>query len=657
MVIVKTDGSLQGIYHTTDNGTHWSLVGPGGSPSFELFGSNKQGWYDCAILVSKSNPDLVFVGGISIWKGQKIQSGAPYSWTQISSQNKFYSNGTPNPHYVHADVHALVQNPSNNAGFMIGCDGGIFETGNNGTSFNSKNINYAVTQYYAVACSPDGWAMGGTQDNSTPYVDGSGNNPKEARVLYGGDGGWAAFSSLNQKMLFATSQYGYVGRSNDNGSTWQRPTMADGSTPDFFNSGMISDNVNNQSAFVTPFVLWETRNFPNSIDSVTYIADTTYAVGDTIWPRSKFNASYPFPVSVTSALSTGDTVKVQDPIKSRFFLGAKNGIYMCDQPLYYSGKPPRWYKIASVSGTVWTLSLSKDGDVLYFAVNNVLYRLSNLLAGQDSTTLQTGEPGYVLQLSNIKSFSGIITSIAVDPSDANKVVVTLGGFSGGYSHVYYSQNATSATPSFASKKGNLPSTLPVYASLIPISNPNIVIIGTEYGIMATENIMASSPSWSDQNTGVDDKVPVFMLRQQIFQQPWIKAGRWSEGNFVSQIFPGIYNYGEIYAATHGRGLFKCTDFVGFKEIDGNKTTFKSKIKLYPNPVHSKATVEFDMTKPASVTAKIFDVNGRFVKVVDFGNLPAGKQKQNIDVNGLNNGIYILQLTNNKEIKVAKFIVK
>jgi len=655
-MIVNTNGSLNSIWRTTNKGTNWSKIGQGTpttSTTFKVFGSNKQGWYDAAVMVSATNPDIVYIGGISIWKGQKILKNAPFSWTQISSTTDFYSDGTPNPHYVHADVHALVQNPSNDAGFFIGCDGGIFESSNNGASFIAKNINYAVTQFYAVACSPNGWAMGGTQDNSTPYVDGHGNNPKEARVLYGGDGGWAAFSSLSQKIIFATSQYAYTGRSNDNGETWQRPTMPDGTTPAFFSQPML----NEAAYFVTPLLIWETTNFPNSIDSVDYVADTTYAVGDTLYARSLINDRYPFPYIVTSPLATKDIIRIQDPIESRFFIGFDKGIYMTDQALHYSGGPPRWYKIVSLNGTVMTMSISKDGDILYFGSGNTLYRASNLLAAQDSTTADVGGASYAIQVAAIKNFSGIVTSIGVDPTDANRVAVTLGGFSSSYPHVYYSQNATAASPSFAAKRGDLPSSLPVYACLIPMQNSNTVLIGTEYGIYGTENINSPSPTWTNQNTGVDDPVPVFMLRQQIYQQPYVQAGRWDKGHFITQSFPGIYNYGEIYAATHGRGLFKSMNYVGFKEITGKAKTFKSSIKLYPNPVKTTATIDFELTASETVTGKIYDVSGRFVKDILFGSLARGQQHQNFEVSDLSSGIYILQLTAGNETKTSKFIVK
>ena len=61
-------------------------------------------------------------------------------------------------------------------------------------------------------------------------------------------------------------------------------------------------------------------------------------------------------------------------------------------------------------------------------------------------------------------------------------------------------------------------------------------MGTEFGIYSTDNITVSSPQWSADNEGLGN-VPVYMLTQQ---------------DFYNQ---GSPNYGVIYAATHGRGIF------------------------------------------------------------------------------------------------------
>jgi hypothetical protein len=295
--------------------------------------------------------------------------------------------------------------------------------------------------------------------------------------------------------------------------------------------------------------------------------------------------------------------------------------------------------------------------VLYFASGNVLYRISNLLSAQDSSTLDYGSTAYALQQTSVKTFAGTISSIAIDPADANRVVVTLGGFSNSYDHVWYSTNATSANPTFVSKSGDLPDDLPVYASLIPINNSNTLILGTEFGIVATENLNSASPTYVAQNDGLDDFVPVFMLRQQVYEQPYIVSGRWDNGNFVTQVYPGIYNFGEIYAATHGRGLFKSLSYVGFKEIESHVGKFNTNTKVYPNPATDVVTIEFELDKNADIRGAIFDNSGRMIRKINLGNCHSGINKHSIDISDLSKGFYVVVINNGVDSKSSKLIIQ
>lgn len=658
-MLVNSSGGMYGVYRSTDMGATWTQIGIGGSASFNVFGDNGQGWYDAAIMSKSDDPNTVYIGGISVWKGVKVADGLPFSWTQISSTSDFYANGDPNPHYVHADVHALLQSPSNSSTFYIGTDGGIFKTSNGGATFVSHNINYSVTQYYAVSPAPFDGAIGGTQDNSTPYVDGSGNSPTQGRVLYMGDGGWAAVSIFNNDLIFSTSQNGYVGRSKDNGETWQYPSSGStGTTPEFYSSAMITAGVHQTSAFITPLILWETENFPNSIDSVNFIADRNYNSGETVYPKSKHNNNYPSQYVLTSALPKGDTIKVVDPVQSRFYLGGTGGVYMTKQAASFITTTPVWYKIASATQDIYGLKISVDGNVLYYWTDRTLYRVDNLLSAQDSSTAQVGGANYALNVTTLKTFAYSIGGVSVDPSDADRIVVSLGSFSStGGAHIYLCNDASAATPTFTAKGGNLSSTLPVYACLIPIGHPDVVIIGTEFGMMATENINSANPTWSNLNSGIDEQVPIFMLAQQTKQLPWKMTVTMDGNNPVYSVYPGVYNYGVIYAATHGRGFFKSLSFVGIKDIENNNPTFKSEIDVYPNPSSDYTTFEFELGNSSNITLSIFDIRGKLVKNLSYGKQPIGTFKQTINVSDLKSGIYLAKIQSGSSSKVTKFIVK
>jgi hypothetical protein len=649
-VLAGTGGDFKGIYRTTNGGDKWSQVAIGGSSSFNLFGDNNQGKYDNVAMVNLTNPDILYVGGIDMWKGEKQASGA-FSWIRLTA----WHYPVLNPHYVHADQHVYVQVPGQANSFYAGTDGGIFKTTDGGASFVTLNRNYNVTQFYAVATHPFGGVIGGAQDNGTVFMDFSGNNPQEGRHIYGGDGGWAAASALNSAVIFASVYNSSIARSADFGSTFQNPSdPTNSSKENFYNQDMIDNKVHKNGPFVSNVILWENRDFANSLDTVYTVADTNYQIGDTLVGRSMKNNRYPFYYILTSSVNKGDTVKMADPIQSRLFFGTKNKIYMTPEALYFVNKTPLWYVIANTSGTVDKLRISKDGDYLYYTINNKLYRLSGLLTARDSSSMDVSGSNYQITNKLIYSASGFITSMAIDPADANRLAITIGGFSGGYKHVYYSANATAATPSFAPKGGNLPSTLPVYAGLIPINNSKQMIIGTEFGMMFTDDITAANPNWVSANNGIDEDVPVYMLTQQIYQQSFKRVVVMDNGTPVYSDYPGIYNYGMIYAATHGRGFFATNQYVGIPEITETPKAKHEMMKLYPNPATDYTNIEYKLNKTSNVHIQIYDLSGRLVKEENLGT-HNGVLKERINLNSLETGTYIIQMQAGNQTAVNKFI--
>ncbi len=649
-VLAGTSGDFKGIYRTTNAGTAWTQVAIGGSPSFDLFGGNNQGRYDNVAMVNLTDPDILYVGGIDMWKGEKQTSGA-FSWTRLTSW--YYS--VLSPHYVHADQHVYVQVPGQANSFYAGTDGGIFKTTDGGASFVTLNRNYNVTQFFAVAAHPFGGVIGGAQDNGTVFMDFSGNNPQEGRSILGGDGGWAAASSLNPDVIFASVYFSNIARSGNFGVTFQGPAdPSDKTKANFFSQAMIDGSVNQNGPFVSNVILWENRDFANSLDTVYTVADTNYVIGDTLIGRSVKNNRYPFYHILTSAVTKGDTVKLADPIQSRLFFGTKNKIYMTPEALYFVNKTPKWYVIATTTGTVDKLRISKDGDFLYYTIDNKLYRLSGLLTARDSSSMDVSGSNYQITNALIYSASGFITSMAIDPADANRLAITLGGFSSGYKHVYYSTNATAATPSFAPKGGNLPSSLPVYAGLIPVNNSKQMVIGTEFGMMFTDDITVPNPNWVSANNGIDEDVPVFMLTQQIYQQSFKRVAVMDNGVPVYTDYPGIYNYGMVYAATHGRGFFATNQYVGIPEISGTAKTKHEMMKLYPNPATNYTNIEYKLNKASNIHIQIYDLSGRLVKELNLGTR-SGMLKERINLSSLETGTYIMQMHADNQTAVNKFI--
>ncbi|HNW69728.1 MAG TPA: T9SS type A sorting domain-containing protein [Bacteroidales bacterium] len=626
----NANGTLKGIYRTSDKGLSWTLIGPGGAPAFDLFGPNNQGGYDNVIAVNPANADQIFVGGILVWEWHLGSS-----FTQITIGSELYDS--------HVDMHAIVFDPKNPNIFYLGSDGGIAKTTNLGQTFLTINKNYNVTQFYAVACNGTTGVMGGTQDNSNPYVSGTGLDPKKGTVLFSGDGGWSAFSLLNNEAFFGTCYNSLVWRSPDAGTSYQSSDAESFLTS--AQTGGIVPGQDGAGPFITPILIWESYNNLYSPDFTWFVSDTTYSVGDPIVVKSK-NNFVPFYHILTPSdgnLVEGDSLEVQDIVSCNFFAGTATGVWYTRGAIQF-GSVPTWYNIANI-GNPHTMTISKDGNYLFVGtVDGNLYRISNILAITDSASAFYNSAYCVVERSLIKSFGSSqgVTSIAVDPNNPQRVVVTLGNY-GNTSYVYYSDNALDAAPVFTSKQGTttnkkLPA-MPVYSAIFEMSHPNMVILGTEYGIFATQDITQSAAAieWTEENDGMA-RVPVFMIRQQVYN------------------YPGVTNYGAIYIGTHGKGFYRTTDYLGINDNYNPTTNVTGNIGIYPNPAVDNVNITYSLVVKSAVTIKIFDINGRLVKLINQTNKPSGNHIENIDCSNFKKGTYIVQLLTGNDSRTAKFIV-
>jgi uncharacterized protein (TIGR03437 family) len=236
-----------------------------------------QGWFDNVIAVDPLNENIVWVGGIDLFRSD--DGGA--NWGMAS----FWHEPKTSARYVHADQHVIVFHPqfngSSNRTMFVGNDGGIFRTENaraqtvNGnrapcSSANSKvtwtslNNGYEVTQFYHGAAFPDGARyLGGAQDNGVILgSDMDGTNGW--RELLSGDGGYVAVDPYNTNIIYGSTNGLSLMKSTDGGANFRSAT----------------NNINNVGfGFIVPFVmdpsdsnrlwlggqtLWRTKNGADS---------------------------------------------------------------------------------------------------------------------------------------------------------------------------------------------------------------------------------------------------------------------------------------------------------------------------------------------------------------------------------------------------------
>lgn len=181
---------FNGVYRSEDSGVSFEKT----NQTSNFFVG--QAWYDLALAVSDTNPNIVYVGEIDLWKSNN--SGD--SFTKVNSWND-----PEDPAYTHADIHFLR---FFNEKLFAGTDGGVYVSSNatySNLSFTDLSENLVISQFYkiSVANQYPGNMAGGLQDNGIYAYDQSRWN-----VFEGGDGMTTVVDPVDPEHFYGFIQYG-----------------------------------------------------------------------------------------------------------------------------------------------------------------------------------------------------------------------------------------------------------------------------------------------------------------------------------------------------------------------------------------------------------------------------------------------------------------
>jgi len=250
-VLARQDGVVPlGIFKTTDGFATSSTVslpedGDNGIDANDF--TRGQSYYDLMLEVDYTNDDIVYVGGIDVFRSTNGGS----SWTQISKWSNNPGLNTLNVPLVHADIHALTFDPSNPDKAMIATDGGVYYASSLSSASSSSSAiigmgrDYNTTQFYwgSIGQSPlKEQYLGGAQDNGTNFITATLSGSSFADEISGGDGAYNFIDKEGQYLI--TSYTGNTFYKFDLPITGGPSTIvSNGDEGDFINPAELDDNL------------------------------------------------------------------------------------------------------------------------------------------------------------------------------------------------------------------------------------------------------------------------------------------------------------------------------------------------------------------------------------------------------------------------------
>jgi len=259
---------------------------------------------------------------------------------------------------------------------------------------------------------------------------------------------------------------------------------------------------------------------------------------------------------------------------------------------------------------------------------------------------------------HLSTAAGMAFSVKVDPTNSNIVYV------GGSTGLFKTTNAGSA---WINSTNGISDTL--FDIALDESNTSIIYAATPDGVFKTTN---AGLNWT--NTGCagaravlidpDDSDQIYAGTSSGVFSSTVGGGSWSamsdglNGSHVTSlgINPGIY----LFAGTEDAALFRWSLQVGVEEQQAIHSSGLI-LSAYPNPARKTTSIQYTIPIPTNVKVDIYDVQGRFVRILVNKEQTAGTycaQWNGLDRNNrtIADGIYIYRLTTDTDVVMRKLIL-
>lgn len=657
---------------------HTQKIGNCASSSELLKNISTQDGYNMCITTKPDNANMVYLGGVEIFR------------LDLSNNEYRYIGGTQmsaNATNLHVDNHLLMFEPGSNTTLWSANDGGLRKTDVTGTItppavvgepanghysggyvWTDRNANYTTHQYYMADINPTNgstFVAGAAQDNAFT-IQPIGSTAKEVGPSVDGTAvGVISGTDMTTYKILVGWQNGGFSRLDNGTSTDIQPTA-------------------------------QTQGFHSII-----------------------------------LLDADNTTHLYYPTNTKKLYRTRKAHDMADVPVggtNISGDAStNWQEItgiaATISGNITTMEVSRNN-----AHSDAAYNASNTnrrmyIGTNDGKVYRLADPAFcdaATTPTNITpaGATGYVSDIAVNPYDDKEILVTYSNY--GVKSVWHTSDASVATPTWNDVEGPAGSAVELAsarsAMIVKAGADKLYIVGTSTGLYGTTTLSGATTVWekissTDIGQAVcigmrlrpsDNKMvlgthgnglymltfpaavlPIELLAFNAQKQDkqvkltWNAANPDNFSHFVVEKSTDGKKFSELKTvevnSNHDYQTLDENPSVGINYyrlamVDKDKTVNYSKVVsvvfesnqqvvTFPNPAKgNEVTLDIDIERDMNIEIQWIDAAGR-VSLQQQQAAQAGKNKLSLDIRELPAGMYWLQIRNaNKQlINVSRFV--